>query len=597
MSKEYKGPSRRLVITFDVGTTFSGVSYCLLDPGQEPKICNITRYPGQEHASGSSKIPSILYYDRQGLLRAAGAEALLDKNVEKAEDEEWTKVEWFKLRMRPDSMPVTQASALRPLPPGKTLVRVFADFLGYLMTCTKKFICETHLTLSRSWDTLKDDVTFIMGHPNGWQGTQQNMMRKAAIMAGMIPDTPQGRSRVKFVTEGEASLHYCLREGSLDNDGKGFVIADLGGGTLDFSAYKITGTQPLRVEEASAAKCELEGSTFVTTRAESFIRDKLRNSRRFGSEEQVKQISKRFDETTKKIFSDAADVCLVPFGNISDKDLEYGIRFGKLKLSGEEVASFFRPSITASTAAIMEIIEESSVDITTVYLVGGFSASPYLTTKLKSHLSLFGISVTCPDGQTAKAVVDGAISFYLDHFVSSRIAGIAYGFGSCPVYDPNNPEHVRRKASTYVLPSGKRMVSGAFSVILRKGTLVSEETEFRDGFFKEQTALDELESMSVVLLAFRGCGEPPEWINEAPIASLCIVQADTSSLKGLLKPLTGVNGQIYWYQRYSLILQFGGTELKAQIAWKENGVEKRGPAHVVYDEGFGEDEEDVRGRN
>ncbi|KAI5114637.1 hypothetical protein M0805_004375 [Coniferiporia weirii] len=153
-------------------------------------------------------------------------------------------------------MPVTQVPALRPLPPGKTLVRVFADFLGHLMTCAEKFICEAHLTLSRSWDTLKDDITFILGHPNGWQGAQQNMMRKAAVMAKMIPDTPQGRSRVKFVTEGEASLHYCLREGSLDNDGKGFVIADLGGGTLDFSAYNIIGNQPLRVEEASAAKCE-----------------------------------------------------------------------------------------------------------------------------------------------------------------------------------------------------------------------------------------------------------------------------------------------------------------------------------------------------
>ncbi|KAI5114568.1 hypothetical protein M0805_008181 [Coniferiporia weirii] len=95
MSKRYRGESRRLVISFDVGTTFSGVSYCLLDPGQEPKICNITRYPGQEHVSGSSKIPSVLYYDRQGLLRAAGAEALLGKNVERAEDEEWTKVEWY----------------------------------------------------------------------------------------------------------------------------------------------------------------------------------------------------------------------------------------------------------------------------------------------------------------------------------------------------------------------------------------------------------------------------------------------------------------------------------------------------------------------
>jgi hypothetical protein len=35
-------------------------------------------------------------------------------------------------------------------------------------------------------------------------------MRRAAILAGFIPNTPAGRSRVHFVTEGEASIHYCV---------------------------------------------------------------------------------------------------------------------------------------------------------------------------------------------------------------------------------------------------------------------------------------------------------------------------------------------------------------------------------------------------
>ena len=36
---------------------------------------------------------------------------------------------------------------------------------------------------------------------------------------------------------------------------KAFVVADLGGGTLDISAYKVIGTKPLRVEEVAASKC------------------------------------------------------------------------------------------------------------------------------------------------------------------------------------------------------------------------------------------------------------------------------------------------------------------------------------------------------
>ena len=52
------------------------------------------RFPAQEHIGGDSKIPSILYYDQEGHLRAAGAEATQESVIEKAEDEGWAKLEW-----------------------------------------------------------------------------------------------------------------------------------------------------------------------------------------------------------------------------------------------------------------------------------------------------------------------------------------------------------------------------------------------------------------------------------------------------------------------------------------------------------------------
>jgi hypothetical protein len=41
--KPYGGSSRALIIALDVGTTFSGVSYALLEPGEVPKIHGVTR--------------------------------------------------------------------------------------------------------------------------------------------------------------------------------------------------------------------------------------------------------------------------------------------------------------------------------------------------------------------------------------------------------------------------------------------------------------------------------------------------------------------------------------------------------------------------
>ncbi len=60
------------------------------------------------------------------------------------------------------------------------------------------------------WNSVEDDINFILSHPNGWEGRQQSEMRNAAISAGLVKNEAEALDRVSFVTEGEASLHYCL---------------------------------------------------------------------------------------------------------------------------------------------------------------------------------------------------------------------------------------------------------------------------------------------------------------------------------------------------------------------------------------------------
>lgn len=101
------------------------------------------------------------------------------------------------------------------LPPNKTVVDVLADFLRYLLHCAAVYIQDTHSNGSNLWDSLKDDIDFVLSHPNGWEGKEQNQMRKAAVKAGLVPDTELGHSRLSFVTEGEASLHFAIENGVL----------------------------------------------------------------------------------------------------------------------------------------------------------------------------------------------------------------------------------------------------------------------------------------------------------------------------------------------------------------------------------------------
>lgn len=42
----YSG-QRQLIIAIDLGTTYSGASYCILEPGKRPKIEDVRAWPGQ----------------------------------------------------------------------------------------------------------------------------------------------------------------------------------------------------------------------------------------------------------------------------------------------------------------------------------------------------------------------------------------------------------------------------------------------------------------------------------------------------------------------------------------------------------------------
>lgn len=120
----------------------------------------------------------------------------------------------FKLRLRPRTMALKMnGMRLSTLPRGKSAVEVFGDFLQYLFRCTRSFIIDTHANGQALWHAVEHDIQLVLSHPNGWEGAQQTKMRRAAVYGGLIPDADEGKARIRFVTEGEASLHACVLNG------------------------------------------------------------------------------------------------------------------------------------------------------------------------------------------------------------------------------------------------------------------------------------------------------------------------------------------------------------------------------------------------
>lgn len=122
----------------------------------------------------------------------------------------------FKMHLRPASSASSDAAdEITPLPPNKTVIDIFVDFMRYLCKSTRDYLQETYPNQPDLWVTMERNnaIEFVLTHPNGWEGSQQAQMRQAAVRAGIVPDTDAGHARVRFVSEGEASLHLCIQRG------------------------------------------------------------------------------------------------------------------------------------------------------------------------------------------------------------------------------------------------------------------------------------------------------------------------------------------------------------------------------------------------
>ena len=125
---------------------------------------------------------------------------------------------------------------------------------------------------------------------------------------------------MRFVTEGEASVHYALNyTQSSQWLRKGVVVAvvDAGGSTVDSTLYKCKGTTPkLILEEVCAGECVQAGSVFIDRAAQYMLKAKLQGSR-FGDDAYIQGILREFERKTKRKFDGTQVSSIIKFGMVS----------------------------------------------------------------------------------------------------------------------------------------------------------------------------------------------------------------------------------------------------------------------------------------
>ncbi|EDR07850.1 uncharacterized protein LACBIDRAFT_327597 [Laccaria bicolor S238N-H82] len=133
---------------------------------------------------------------------------------------------------------------------------------------------------------------------------------------------------------------------------------------------------------------------------------------------------------------------------------------------------------------------------------------------------------------------------------STRVTKITYGSRGGINYDSLNPEHSKRSHLPVLTSiSGVKHLGGSIFWVLLPSCQPTETEEFRRAHCWEFDNLSRLSTASTAV-----------WGYEETILDAAFMDLNTY---------------------YELIMLFGGTELKAWLAWKENGVERRSAANLI----------------
>lgn len=438
-------------------------------------------------------------------------------------------------------------------------------------------------------DEVKQNVHFVLGHPNGWVGQPQQRLRESAKLGGLVLSSEEVQEKVKFVTEGEASTLTCLASSFAPNllkPGYRFIVLDAGGGTLDISSYVVVESKPLRLNEIALPDCRFAGSIFVNKKAREFLSGVLRGSE-FGDDATIEElVSTQFEKNQKPAFCDPDRQYRLRM-NTKKSVNKLNIRNGHLPVSGQKIAEWFDFSVAQAVDSVIAAGKKIRKDgeRLSVWIVGGFGSSPWLFKRMKEVLGDKDFSLCQPDSNLAKAVADGAVRHYLFGSVTARISRASYGTVCGTTFNPFDPDHIKRLDLLRPSPTGGHIIGPVFSCIANKNESIAESRTYTSMYSHIFLDAEDAKHTSSSIYCYDGDGPVPVWFNEnrGKFRELFTLEADLSD--GCIDKERHSLGGIFdfWAVEFEIELKLGTTEVEARIKWEQDGKTKYGPVRIIYE--------------
>ncbi|KAH7319566.1 hypothetical protein B0J17DRAFT_711008 [Rhizoctonia solani] len=577
-NRKWKGETK-VVVGIDIGTTQSAVAIGLLEHGVEvtKALHSVTEWPGQDLKQ--AKIPTAIWYDTNGKAVFFGADTITPEIEERAEDSHWFLAKYFKLLLHPEELKVRGNLEIEkdPFRYGVTIEQVYSDFMKYLLGHTEKYFKDWIIDGEKLWSRHRNKMEFVIAHPNAWRTSQQTFLRKVAVQAGLVSST-QAKSNIRFVSEAEASIHFCLADPKLNlrshlKPGTIFAVCDAGGSTVDTTVYTVTSTTPsLTIEEKKAS-----GS--------------LRKAGVSDEEDVAKyvKVGKRdFEAGVKRLFSNEAKDHFIKLGERRVNFPLASIRRGHMYCH----QTILHDCVKQIFASVDEQVQ--GIDTWHILLVGGFGDSPHLRGEFRNRYAGQECQVKLTESSTAKAVANGTIIWSYSGgyrgIVTSRAPRSTYGATCAVIRDSGNPNHQGRES--YVGVDGCERLSGKWDTIVTKGVPLQIHSVNRSSYVMNYTTPHpNLANFEQAIEAYIN-ENPPYWSQnndgffKPGFRTECKVTANLKKLSGALEMKIGQGGRAYWELEFSLCIRFGGIEFEGYIEWEENGETRSGPVTILEDEIF-----------
>jgi len=411
-------------------------------------------------------------------------------------------------------------------------------------------------------------------------------MRKAAVEAGIIDHSnsanlllclePEGAS-IQCREDAEETIKVQMTKGNV------VLVLDCGGGTVDITVHKLNcdPTENFLCEEIlpSSGGCEW-GSKYVDKYFEEFLKEFFGNDL---FDVYIKnaiarlEILKHFEMLKRKFNPGQEDRSRLQLSYLSEdltpnKLTELIEKHNKkhqaefhLKQRGAScvdlppalMISFFQPLFENIKSKVESLLEQAETKVgykaKFIFMVGGFSESPFLKTEIKKKFETNNLQVLVPR-RPQVSVIRGACMYGLNpRSISSRIAKKTYGINTLTTFDPErHPEEKK------VIIEGEDFCEDVFDIFVKKNESVSIDEIHTKTYCP-------VRSRQTVMRIIFYCTDATdvEFVDEKGVAQLGELSIDIG------KPFQSVEDKTV-----KVTLVFGSTHIHA-TATNKDGTESR----------------------